>query len=280
MRNMHKRVWNILLVLGVVFFTFIFILPFLVEFSVALKTKGDLFRFPSSLLPKPFAFENFAEVWNLVPLAKSYFNTYYVILFATIGNFIISLPAAYALSCLEFPFKKMLTSLIFMAQMFMPILVIVPIFEILRDLNLLDNLNGLVLTGTVFNIPFVTLLLKGFFDTIPKEVEEAALIDGCNRVTTLLRIHLPLASAGIVIAIIYNAINLNNEFLFANTFINSMDKNTISVTLFRMIKANPYTAVTWNYVMVAAIYASLPIQIIFMFIRKHLTKGIMAGSIK
>jgi multiple sugar transport system permease protein len=280
MKNMHKFFWRIILALGVLFYFFIFIFPFLVEFSVALKVQKNLFSFPSSMIPRPAAFENFIEVWKLSPLGRSYLNTYYVIITATIINFVVSLPAAYALSALEFPFKKIVTSVAFAAQMFMPILVIVPIFRMLKVINLLDNLNGLALTGMAFNAAFVTLLLKGFFDTIPKEIEEAALIDGCNRISTMLRIYFPLTSAGIVIAVIYNTINLNNEFLFANTFINSSAKNTISVTIFRLLKGQIYAPITWNYVMVAAIYASLPIQIMFILIRRHLTKGVIAGAIK
>lgn len=277
---MDKKVCKLLIVFGVFVFAVLFLLPFAVEFSVALKNKQDVFHFPSSLIPNPVVFANFKEIWNIIPLGRIYANTYSVIALSTVLNFFVAVPAAYGLSCLEFPFKRVITSLAFIAQMFVPVLVVVPVFKMMSGLHLVDNKLSLIIVDTAFSTAFVTLLLKGFFDTVPREVEDAALIDGCSRFGAMVRIYMPLCMGGIVVAVVYNAINVNNEFLFANTLINSMDKNMMSVALFRLIKANPYESVTWNYVMAAAVYASVPIQIMFFFIRKHLTKGFTAGAIK
>ncbi|MGI6326127.1 MAG: carbohydrate ABC transporter permease [Saccharofermentanales bacterium] len=278
--NMRKAVGKVLLYAGSFLFVLIFLFPFVIEFSVALKTFKDLFRFPSSIIPSPIAWENFGKIWEIVPLKQIYLNTYTVIFAVIAFNFFIAAPAAYAMSVLDFPFKKFILSLAFFSQMFVPVLIVVPVFKLIKELGLIDRLSSLILTGVAFTVSFVVLLMKGFFDTIPREVEEAALIDGCNRFMTMLRIYMPLCTSGIVVAIIYSAILVNNEFLFANTLINSTTKNVMSVALFKLIKANPYQSVTWNYVMVCAIYAGLPIQIIFLFIRKHITKGLTAGAIK
>ncbi len=221
---MGKHVWKFLVFLGVLVFVVLFLLPFAVEFSVALKNKQDVFSFPSSLLPDPVVWENFREIWNIIPLARVYANTYTVIGLSTILNFFIAVPAAYGLSCLEFPFKKAVTALAFIAQMFVPVLVVVPVFKMMSGLHLVDSKLSLIIVDTAFSTAFVTLLLKGFFDTVPREVEDAALIDGCSRFGAMVRIYMPLCMGGIVVAVVYNAINVNNEFLFANTLINSMDK--------------------------------------------------------
>lgn len=277
---MHKRKNAIFVGVGIAVFTVIILLPFVVEISTALKAKNELFSFPSTIIPEKLQFSNLIEVWNLVPLKQVFQNTYFVIGCALIANFLISLPAAYALSAVDFPGKKLVLALAFIAQMFMPVLVVVPVFTMIRDMGLMDNLFALVLTGTAFSVSFVVLLMKGFFDTVPKEVVEAARIDGCSTFGVLTKIYMPLCASGIVVAVIYSAILVNNEFLFSNTLMNSTDNMVMSVAIAKLIKANPYEAVTWNYVMACAMWGALPIQIIFLFIRKHLAKGLTAGAIK
>jgi ABC-type glycerol-3-phosphate transport system permease component len=221
------------------------------------------------------------DIWNIIPLEKLFFNTYFVIFLTLIINICIAIPASYALSSLDFFGKKMVILLALISQMFIPVLIIVPIFEIIKVIGLIDTSLGLVLVNSAFSIAFVSLLLKGFFEKIPKEIEEAALNDGCNRFSTLFRIYIPISKAGIVVTAIYNAILVNNEFLFANTLIMSDKKNMMIVALFKLIKSNPYAwEITMNHVMTAAILAALPIQIMFLLIRRHLTKGLLSGAIK
>lgn len=262
-------------------FTVVFLFPFYTQIITALKTQTQLFQFPVIWFPSPPNWSIFLEVWKVIPLAKLYGNTYFVIFCVIILNFIIGVPAAYALSRLEVYFKKLFLFLILLSQMFIPVLVILPIFNTLKAMGLINSLFALILANAAFSVAFITLMLKGYFDGIPKEIEDAALVDGCGRFRMLFSIILPICMTGIVVTLIYNAILVNNEFLFANTLITGSERDMMIVALYRLIKKNPYSwDVTWNHVMAAAIFAALPIQIGFICIRKYMVKGLATGAIK
>jgi multiple sugar transport system permease protein len=278
---MYKKKPLVLCNIGALLFVTLFLFPFFVEISSALKDRIELFTFPVTWVPKAPQWSVFIDIWKLIPIETLYFNTLYVIILTIIINLLFAAPAAYALSVLDFMGKKISMYITLVSQMFVPVLVIVPIFNIIKRIGIIDTPWALVVTNSAFSIAFVTLLLKGFFDTIPKEIEEAAYLDGCSKFGALYRIYLPVCRSGIVVSLIYNAILVNNEFLFANTLIMDNDKQMMSVALYRLIQGNPYSwEITWNHLMTAALYASLPIQILFLFIRKYITKGLISGSIK
>ncbi len=277
---MVRKKQTIVTYLGFMLFMILFLLPLYILITVSLKSNQDVFSFPIHWWPEELIFQNWVDIWGIIPLLKLYQNTYYVIFFSILLTLIITIPAAYAFSALNFYAKKTIIVLTLMSQMFVQILVIVPLFNLMKSWGLIDNLLSLIISDAAFNTAFLTFLLKGFFDTIPNELQEAALLDGCTKLQSLFLIYVPLSRSGIVVGVIYSAIMINNEFIFSNTFITSNEKNVLSVALFKLIQANPYEDITWNYVMAAALFASLPVYILFILIRKNLTRGITAGAIK
>ena len=161
--------------------------------------------------------------------------------------------------------------------MFSPIIVVIALYKLIIALHLIDTQLSLIIVNAVFTLAFAIWMMNGYFATIPKEIEEAALIDGCSRWQTMMRITLPIAMPGIVTVIIYTFISAWNEFMFALTFINSTDKRPLTVGLYNFVGR---WQVSWQYLMAAALLAILPVILLFMVIEKQLVQGLAGGAVK
>ena len=150
----------------------------------------------------------------------------------------------------------------------------------MNKLGLIDNWLSLVLMNTTFNLAFIVLMLKATFDSVPKEVVEAAKIDGCNSRMVMTKIFLPVSSTGIAVAVIFAFTRTWNEFLFAFTFISTTEKKPIIVSLYEILKNNPAVGIPWHYVMAGAMYTTVPLVILFICIRNYITGDHTAGAIK
>ncbi|MFW6139560.1 MAG: carbohydrate ABC transporter permease, partial [Spirochaetota bacterium] len=195
----------------------------------------------------------------------------------TLLTTILCVPAAYAVSRFRFFGQKFILYLYLVVQMFSPIIVIISLFKIIARLQLLDTYLGLVLVNTVFTLSFVTWMLSGYFRTIPVDIEEAALIDGCTRTQTITRIMIPIAAPGLVTTIIYSFIASWNEFMFALTLVQSIGKTPLTLGLYNFV--GRYTT-QWEYLCAASFIAIIPIVILFMLIEKELVAGIVGGAVK
>ena len=192
-------------------------------------------------------------------------------------NSLISIPAGYAIARLRFTGKKTILYSFLVIQMFSPVIVIIALFKIVRQLGLIDSFLGLILANTIFTVPFTIWMLNGYFSSIPIEIEEAARIDGCTRIGALLRIIIPIAAPGLVTTTIYTFIYAWNEFLFAFTFIQSNDKTPITTGLYAYVGR---FLVKWELLLTAAFIALLPVLILFYLIEKRLVKGLAGGAVK
>jgi len=161
--------------------------------------------------------------------------------------------------------------------MFSPVIVVISLFKIIARLGLLNNLLSLIFTNGVFTLAFAIWLLSGYFSSVPKEIEEAALIDGCSRMQSVVRVLLPVAMPGVITTVIYTFITAWNEFMFALTFITSMDKRPLTLGLYNFVGR---WTVQWQYLMAAAILALIPVVVLFMFIERDLVKGLAGGAVK
>ncbi len=254
--------------------------PVFVMLSIAFKDLDEVFLSPATWLPRRLMFENWIIAFNRIPIVQYMSNSVKVVLGTMILTLFITTLAAYAFSKLEFYFKKLIIYLTLVLQMFSPVIVVMPLFVMLKRINLIDTHMGLILLNTTFCIPFVSLLIKGFFDIIPNEVEEAAFIDGCGRFQVLVRIMIPLILNGLAIASVFIFILTWNEFLFAYTFISSQDKEMVVVALLKILKTNPNNAIQWNVLMVAAVYVTIPVTVLFGFVRKYMINSVTEGAIK
>jgi multiple sugar transport system permease protein len=228
-------------------------------------------------LPKKWAFENFIGVWKEIPLLGFIKSSFIISISATVIVILIAIPAAYYVARNDFRGKKAFLLLVLVTQMFAPTALVVGIFREIVALNLVDTYLALILIYAAFNMAFSIWILSSFFRSIPKEIEEAAWIDGCSRFTTLTRIVLPLALPGLVTAFIFTFIAAWNEFVIALTLTSSPEREPLTVGLTSLI--GQYQ-VQWNYLFAGSLIAIVPVVILFASIEKWLVGGLTAGSVK
>ena len=275
-RNVKKFLFLLMVLLIIVTLLF----PVAAMISVSLKKANDVFTMPVTWIPKVFAFENYVQVFRKMHILNG-FKASLVITGMTIALImVIAIPAAYAFSCLNFYCKKQMYYLVLVSQMFAPVIVIIPLYTMMNKMGLIDSWLSLVLMNTTFNLAFIVLMLKATFDGVPKEVVEAAKIDGCSPFMVMTRIFLPVSSTGIAVAVIFAFTRTWNEFLFAFTFISTTEKKPIIVSLYEILKNNPAVGIPWHYVMAGAMYTTVPLVILFICIRDYITGDHTAGAIK
>ena len=280
MSNGKKKAGWILFGLLVVFILLVLMFPVVAMISVSLKKANDVFTMPVTWIPKVFAFENYVEVFRKMHIVNGFKASIIITSMTILLIMVIAIPAAYAFSNLNFYLKKQLYYLVLVSQMFAPVIVIIPLYSMMNKLGLIDNWLSLVLMNTTFNLAFIVLMLKATFDSVPKEVVEAAKIDGCNSRMVMTKIFLPVSSTGIAVAVIFAFTRTWNEFLFAFTFISTTEKKPIIVSLYEILKNNPAVGIPWHYVMAGAMYTTVPLVILFICIRNYITGDHTAGAIK
>lgn len=256
---------------------FLFLAPYLQMLLTALKPKEEITAIPATYLPKKWAFDNFIGVWKEIPLLGFIKSSFIISISATILVILIAVPAAYYVARNNFRGKKLFLLLVLVTQMFAPTALVVGIFREIVKFQLVDTYLALILIYSAFNMAFSIWILSSFFASIPREVEEAAWIDGCNRFTTLTRIVLPLALPGLVTAFIFTFIAAWNEFVIALTLTSSPEREPLTVGLTSLI--GQYQ-VQWNFLFAGSIIAIVPVVILFALIEKWLVGGLTAGSVK
>lgn len=264
----------------VLFILVILMFPVVAMISVSLKKANDVFSVPVTWIPKTFAFENYAQVFQKMKILSGFKSSIIITGLTIVFIMLIAIPAAFAFSKLRFYLKKPMYYLVLVSQMFAPVIVIIPLYALMNQWGLIDSYTSLVIMNTTFNLAFIVLMLKGTFDNVPKEVVEAAKIDGCTSFMTLRRIFVPVSSTGIAVAVIFAFTRTWNEFLFAFTFISATDKKPIIVSLYEILKNNPAVGIPWHYVMTGAMYTTVPLVILFLSIRNYITGDLTAGAIK
>lgn len=249
----------------------------------AIKPVDDLFIIPPQWIPERPTLGAFRSVINGEMGRDSLFPDYFrnsiiVTLGTTLVALIVSTLAAYALS--RYPFKGsnnlMLSILSF--QMFPGAMLLISFYIIFLNLKLLNTYQGLILANATFAIPFSIWMMKGFFDTVPREIEEAAMIDGCTRFSVLPRIVLPLITPGLLAAGVYTFLIAWDEYLFASTLMVQADMRTLPPGIIQSFVGQFY--LNWPNVMAASVLMTVPVTILFIFFQKYLVKGLTAGAVK
>jgi arabinogalactan oligomer/maltooligosaccharide transport system permease protein len=195
----------------------------------------------------------------------------------TIVGLLLAVTAAYALSRFQFPGKSAGMQSLLITQMFPATLMLVPLYEILQRLHLLDSLSGLVLVYATSSLPFCVWMLKGYFDTIPRELEEAAIMDGASRTQVFIRVVLPLCRPALAVTALFSFMTAWNEFILAATLLNDETKFTLPVALQRFV--GEYQ-VEWGKFAAGALIVSAPVMLLFFALQKHLVGGLTAGGVK
>lgn len=256
----------------------IILFPFAVMLFTALKPRAEVFSYPPRWLPTELHWQNFVEMWQATDFGTALWNSTLISLGSTLVVLILSVPAAYAMARTNFAAKQPFRQFLLATQMLSPILVVLGIFHLVVSIGLVDNKFALVLIYAAFNIAFAVWMLQSYFASIPVELEEAALIDGCTRWRAIVSIFVPLAAPAMVVTSIFTFINSWNEFVVALTLLRSQNNFTLPLRIFSLVGGR-YT-VEWQQVMAATLLATLPVAIVFSWLQRYLVRGLTVGAVK
>jgi ABC-type glycerol-3-phosphate transport system permease component len=262
--------------LGLVFVAFS-VIPLLWGVSTSLKTASDLYTFPPRWIPDPVTFEHFTAVFKNQEIIRGFLNTMIIAAATTAIALVVGVLGGYGFSRFRFPGRDTLLWSVLFTQLFPRVVVIVPFFITLRNLNLMNTLPGLVLVYLMVVFPVSIWLVKGFFDKIPIEIEEAAVVDGCTIPRLLWLIVLPMSRPALVAVAMYSFVLAWNEFLFALVFTQGLDRRPLSVALAFFIDEN---GIRWGDLMAASLLMSIPAVLLFTFSQRLLVRGLAEGAVK
>ena len=274
--SVKKTILRVLLYFVVLDVCVITLYPYFAILCTALKNRVEIFS-GNTILPVTALWSNFIEIWSRAPMARYLLNSVLIAGGSTLIAMLCGIPAAYALARMKFKGQTAFLGFVIISQMFAPVVLLVGIYQVMQPMHLTDSLLGLVLINASFNQAFTIWLLRGTFMGISAEMEQAATIDGCNRVQAMLRVLLPVAAPGIVTTLIFIFINAWNEYTVALCLIQDdlLKPLTVGINTF-----NGYNIIEWQYLFAASIFAIIPVVILFMCIEKNLVSGLASGGVK
>ena len=251
--------------------------PYYVMFITAFRSNAETTdMYFQNMLPMKWVWRNMLDIIGRgVP--RFLLNSLLLSVGATAIALLCGIPAAYAMARMSFRGKKAFLGFVIMSQMFSPVVLLVGISQLMNTLHLNDTVLGLMLINAAFNQAFAIWLLRGTFISISSEMEQAAHIDGCNTVTALIRVLLPMAAPGIVTTLIFVFINAWNEYTISTVLISTNANKPITVGITQF---SSFNMIEWQYLFAAALLATIPVVILFMAIEKHLAAGLTAGGVK
>jgi len=257
----------------------VFILPYTIMFFGSVKTKAQIRSVDPTYFPEEWHWENYITMWSTpeTPLPQNLISTIVISVFATLLVLAVSMPAAYYTARFRFPGRMVFLFLVIVTQMLQPAVLTSGLFKQFVALGLVDTWTAMILVNAAFNLSFATWIMHSFFAGIPREIDEAAQIDGAGRFTVLFRINLPLVWPGIVTAIVFTFVACWNEFAASLVILSTAGNQPLSVALTKFV--GQYET-SWQYVFAVSIVAIVPVVILFMLIEKRLVGGLTAGSVK
>ena len=263
----------ILLAIGAIWAGF----PILWMISNSFKGNAEIFTFPPTWISENFSFEAYAKIFQNPEQVRFFLNSYMISAIVVILTLFIGIMASYAFSRFNFPGKSLINTLIVSVQAVPPITLLIPYLSLIVSLKLYNTYGALILTYLVFTLPYCILMVTGYLNTMPKDLDEAVMIDGGSRWTALWKILVPSAVPGLVSVGMYTFMQAWNEYLFALTLTKTNDMRTVPVGINLLMGQHAYE---WNQMMAMSVLGSLPILILFLFFQKYFIAGMTAGSVK
>ncbi len=253
------------------------IFPFYWMIVTALKSEDQMRSLTSMFWPDPVVLDNFRHLLSQTDFLAWFRNSVTVAVSSTLVATAIGTLGAYSLARLQFLGRAFMSSAVLITYLVPPTILFIPLYAQIRNLGLSDSLAGLIAAYPSFTVPFVTWLLLGYFESIPVELEESAMIDGATRFGAFLRIVLPLAAPGVLAAGLYAFTQAWNEFLYALVFITDVKLRTLPVGLSTFITGDVYG---WGFLMAGAVLTTLPVIAAYIYLQKYMVEGLTAGSVK
>ncbi len=271
-RTAHTAIYGILIVA-----TGIMLFPAAWMLTVSVRPNVEVMKIPPQWIPSIFTLEPYLKVLGSARYLRTFANSYFIALVVTGFSLLAGALAAYALARFRFKGQRAVIVFLIITQMFPLVLLCIPYFRVVVRLGLYDTLTALVVVYTTFTLPFCILMLRSYFAQIPKEMEEAAMVDGCSRLGAIARTLIPMSFPALVGAGLYTFLLAWNEFLFAVVLIESWGKRVITIAIYSLLAE---FVTEWNTMMAFSVLASAPLVIAFIFLQRYVVQGMTAGAIK
>jgi len=253
------------------------LLPFYWMIVTSLKADREIYGFEATLYPHRPTLAAYGRLFATTPFMKYVRNSTII----AVGNTLLSLAfgclGAYALARLRFPGRSLIARGLVVTYLVPPALLFIPLFAVMSTLRLIDTHQGLILAYLSFSVPFSTWLLMGYFRSVPLELEEAALVDGCSRLGSLVRIILPMSLPALAVVTFFSFTQSWNEFLYANVFVNSVEVRTITTGLSLFVVEDVFF---WGPMMGASVLSTLPPLAMYLIFQRWVVKGLTLGAVK
>jgi ABC-type glycerol-3-phosphate transport system permease component len=253
--------------------------PFVFLLIISFKSRIDVLEVPPSLhFSTAQIRENYSQVINDKGFLTFIKNSVIVTGVSTLIALGLGIPAGYAFSRLKFRASGQWASTILSFRFMPPVAVAIPIYLMIRDLGLVNSYLGLILPYVAFSLPLVVWIMIGFFDEIPREIDDAALVDGCSRASALFRVLLPLARPGMMVAATFGVIFIWNEFLVGLYIVNSTSRETIPIAASALLTVE--SPIDWNLAAATGILTVIPVLLFSLFVQRYIVRGITAGAVR
>lgn len=280
MMGKSHKVIVITIILGALFLT---LLPFYWMVLTSFKPRAELFKLPPDWIPKTVTLKNYYDILLSVKAEQLNFITYFknsvvVSVAVVVLTLILAVPAGYSFSRFRFGGRRAVLNLVLVSQMLPIVMLLIPFYVSFRRFNLLNTHISVILPYLVFTLPFSMWMLKGYFDAIPIELEDAAVVDGCTKLGAMWRVILPNILPGVIATSIVAFIMSWDEFIIALTLLAKDEMRTLPPGI--VLSFVGEFEIRWGAMMAASVIISLPVMLIFAFLQKHLIRGITTGAVK
>lgn len=268
-----KLIIIVLLLVGAVFAGF----PVLWMALNSFKPNSEIFAWPPVWISENFTLDAYKKLLTNQETIRFFINSYVISAVVVIFTLVIGILAAYAFSRFDFPGKKLINTIVISVQAIPPVVLLIPYMSLIVKLKLYNTYWALVLTYMVFTLPYAILMLTGYFNTLPKDLDEAVMIDGGSRFVALWKILVPAAVPGMISVGMYTFMQAWNEYLFALTLTKTNDMRTVPIGISLLMGQHAYE---WNQMMAMSVLGSVPVLILFLFFQRYFIAGMTAGSVK
>jgi multiple sugar transport system permease protein len=261
-----------LLILAII----VIFLPLAWMLTVSVRPNLEVMKMPPSWIPEVFTLEGYAKIFSNPRYLLVFLNTAVVSLIVTAISLFLGAMAAYALARFKFIGQRTVLMFLITTQMFPLVLLCIPYFRIFITLGLYDTRTSLVIVYLTFTLPFCILMLRSYFMNIPRDIEEAAMVDGCTRLGAIFRTLVPMSYPAFIGAGLYTFLLAWNEFLFAVVLIESWENRVLTMAIYSLMAE---FVTDWNAMMAFSVLASLPLVVAFIFLQRYMVQGMTAGAL-
>jgi multiple sugar transport system permease protein len=252
-------------------------IPFYWMIATSLKHDKEIYGYEATLIPQRPTVDNYVTVFRTTPYLLYLRNSMAVAVGSTLLSMVIAVLGAYAIARLNFPGRALLARSLVFTYLVPTSLLFIPMFAMMSVLRLTDSLHGLIIAYLGFDVPFCTWLLMGYFKSVPVELEEAARVDGCNRVSALVRVVLPMSLPALVVVTFFSFTHAWNEFLYAHVFTSTTGARTVTTGLVNFMSQDVFF---WGPLMASTVMSALPPVLMFLVFQRWVVKGLTLGGVK